>query len=236
MTKVRVVEILIALMMTLSLVPAAAYASGTDPEEWTEEGEWHDFEEEIEKSDGLTPDGNLTLVDDYGDAPDTGQQFITLVTKNGNYFYLVIDRDKDGNENAHFMNLVDESDLFELLEDDAKDAYKAQIEAEQAAKEAAEKAAAEAAATAAEKQEVPKNEKKRVNLAPLFAVVFLILAISGGWFLMQTKKKKKAEDAPDPDADYSDYEEDYEAEPEIDDEDDESEVQEDENDGDDDDQ
>jgi hypothetical protein len=108
------------------------------------------------------------------------------------------------------MNLVDESDLFELLEDDAKDAYKAQIEAEQAAKEAAEKAAAEAAAAAAEKQEVPKNEKKRVNLAPLFAVVFLILAISGGWFLMQTKKKKKTESAPDPDADYTDDdEEDY---------------------------
>lgn len=231
MAKVRVVVLLIALMMTLSLVPAASYASGADPEEWTEEGEWHSFKEEIEESDGLTPDGNLTLVDDYGDAPDSGQQFITLVTKNGNYFYLVIDRDKDGNENAHFMNLVDESDLFELLEDDAKDVYKAQLEAEQAAKEAAEKAAGEAAAAEAEKQEVPKNEKKRVNLAPLFAVVFLILAGGGGWFLMQTKKKKKAEDAPDPDADYSDFEEDYEMEPESDDEDDVPEVQEDVDDG-----
>ena len=229
MAKVRVVVLLIALMMTLSLVPAASYASGAGPEEWTEEGEWHDFEEESEESDGLTPDGNLTLVDDYGDAPDSGQQFITLVTKNGNYFYLVIDRDKDGNENAHFMNLVDESVLFELLEDDAKDA--AEAEADRIIQEAEAQRQAEAAAAAAEKQEVPKNEKKRVNLAPLFAVVFLILAGGGGWFLMQTKKKKKAEDAPDPDADYSDYEEDYEVEPEIDDEDDEPEVQEDVDDG-----
>ena len=232
MNKLRIAALLIALLMMASVIPAAAYASGMDPVEWTEESEWHDFEED-EKTDGLTPEGNLTLVDDYGDAPEGGQQFITLVTKNGNYFYLVIDRDKDGNENAHFMNLVDESDLFELLEDDAKDAYKAQIEAEQAAKEAAEKAAAEAAAAEAAKQEEPKKEKKRTNLLPLFVVIFLILAGGGGWFLMQMKKKKKAEDAPDPDADYSDYEDDYAAEPEVE-EGPEEDVQEDEGDGDDD--
>jgi hypothetical protein len=223
MNKLRVAALLTALLMMASVIPAVAYASGMDPEEWTEEGEWHDFEEDSEKTDGLTPDGNLTLVDDYGDAPEAGQQFITLVTKNGNYFYLVIDRDKDGNENAHFMNLVDESDLFELLEDDAKDAYKAQIEAEQAAKEAAEKAAAEAAAAEA------------ANLLPLFVVIFLILAGGGGWFLMQMKKKKKEEDTPDPDADYSDYEDDYAAEPEMEEEPEED-IQEDEEDGNDDDQ
>ena len=42
--------------------------------------------------ESLTPDGNMTLVDDLGSAADEGQQFITLVTKNGNTFYLVIDR------------------------------------------------------------------------------------------------------------------------------------------------
>ena len=43
----------------------------------------------------------MTLVDDIGEEEDkSSQQFITLVTKAGNTFYLIIDRDKDGNQNA----------------------------------------------------------------------------------------------------------------------------------------
>ena len=50
----------------------------------------------LNQTDGnaFTPDGNLTLVDDLSDITKTGKQFITLVTKNGNYFYLIIDRDE----------------------------------------------------------------------------------------------------------------------------------------------
>ena len=49
-------------------------------------------------SAALTPDGNLTLVDDYDEAhaDGSGKQFITLVTKAGNTFYLIIDRDDEG--------------------------------------------------------------------------------------------------------------------------------------------
>ena len=46
----------------------------------------------------LTPDGNLTLVDDAGSPTKSGKQFITAVTKNGNYFYIIIDRDDKGEE------------------------------------------------------------------------------------------------------------------------------------------
>ena len=67
---------------------------------------------------GLTPDGNLTLIDDFGPKKGEGQQFITLESKNGNTFYLVIDRDDKGTENVHFLNLVDEVDLFALIEDE----------------------------------------------------------------------------------------------------------------------
>lgn len=67
---------------------------------------------------GLTPDGNLTLIDDIGPKKGEGQQFITLESKNGNTFYLIIDRDDKGTENVHFLNLVDEADLFALIEDE----------------------------------------------------------------------------------------------------------------------
>ncbi len=55
-------------------------------------------EKEEEKMGPLTPDGNLTLVDDYGSAEAGGKQFITVVTKKGNYFYIIIDRDDNGTE------------------------------------------------------------------------------------------------------------------------------------------
>ena len=65
----------------------------------------------------LTPDGNLTLIDDIGSATQTGKQFITVESKNGNVFYLIIDRDDKGEETVHFLNQVDEADLLALTED-----------------------------------------------------------------------------------------------------------------------
>jgi hypothetical protein len=65
----------------------------------------------------LTPDGQMTLVDDIsGDEATNGQQFLTIITKGGNYFYLIIDRAGE-TENVHFLNLVDEGDLLALIED-----------------------------------------------------------------------------------------------------------------------
>lgn len=72
----------------------------------------------------LTPDGNLTLIDDFlqveapatEDSEQLEKQFITVQSKNGNTFYLVIDRNGE-TENVYFMNLVDEADLMALMED-----------------------------------------------------------------------------------------------------------------------
>ena len=70
----------------------------------------------------LTPEGNLTLVDDVQQTESIdsngvvhSKQFVTLQSKNGNYFYLVIDRSGE-TENVYFLNLVDEADLMALME------------------------------------------------------------------------------------------------------------------------
>ena len=84
-----------------------------------------------EETGALTPEGNLTLVDDYHTSysDGSGHQFITLVSKSGNTFYLVIDRNDKGQQTVHFMNLVDEADLLALMEEEDADAYTAEKEA-----------------------------------------------------------------------------------------------------------
>ena len=69
--------------------------------------------EEPETEAPLTPDGNATLVDDFGG----NKQLITVTTKAGNYFYILIDRDDEGENTVHFLNQVDESDLMALMDD-----------------------------------------------------------------------------------------------------------------------
>ena len=77
--------------------------------------------EEAEKNPksgtALTPDGNMSLSDDISSAASDEKQFITVTTKNGNYFYLIIDRAEDGENTVHFLNQVDEADLLALMED-----------------------------------------------------------------------------------------------------------------------
>ena len=79
------------------------------------------FEQLMGDSSGasLTPDGNLSLIDDISGSTRSGKQFITVETKNGNVFYLIIDRDDEGEETVHFLNQVDEADLLTLMGDDA---------------------------------------------------------------------------------------------------------------------
>ena len=64
----------------------------------------------------LTPEGNLTLVDDIASTSSSNKQFITVVTKSGNYFFIIIDRAAE-TENVYFLNKVDEADLLSILKE-----------------------------------------------------------------------------------------------------------------------
>ena len=100
-------------------------------------------DQDTESYGPLTPDGNLALVDDYGTETKAGKQFITVQTKSGAYFYLIIDRDDNGNETVHFLNQVDEADILKMLEDEEVTAYeerKTALEEKKAALAAEERA------------------------------------------------------------------------------------------------
>ena len=172
-----------------------------------------------ETSGALTPEGNLTLVDDYHTnySDGSGQQFITLVSKSGATFYLVIDRNAKGQQTVHFMNLVDEADLLALMEEEAADAYTAEKEAAAQA-EQERKQAEEDAKKAAEEAEVSGSEQTGSNKVTKYAATFLgVLAlvglVAGGgiYTFMKQKQKKQAEkEALDPDANYTEDKGDFE--------------------------
>lgn len=102
----------LVLMMGLSVT---AFAQGTDqPPAEDATNDANVVVEETEDSPALTPDGNAALVDDFGG----NKQLITVTTKAGNYFYILIDRANEDKETAvHFLNQVDEADLEALMED-----------------------------------------------------------------------------------------------------------------------
>ena len=147
---------------------------------------------------GLTPEGNLTLVDDYGTATGEGKQFITLVTKSGNYFYLIIDRDADGSNTVHFLNQVDEADLLSLMDEDAANEYLNQAAETTEAEPEPEEPEPTVTPAAVEPEAASKT-----NVLPSLIILGAVAVGGIGFALTRFKRKKAAQQVrPDPDGDY----------------------------------
>ena len=172
--------------------------------------------EQPEETPPLTPDGNATLVDDYGG----NKQLITVTTKNGNYFYILVDRDDEGENTVHFLNQVDEADLMALMEDGDSEEPPAVCGCTEKCQAGAINRNCPVCAftmtsctgKAAEPEEPPATEpepEKKSGMNP--AVLLLVVALLGGggalyyFKFMKNKPKTKGPDNLD-DYDYGDEE------------------------------
>lgn len=137
MNKKKSFRLLTAFALCMVLVcsfsmTAFAYADDTDqnlpvteatqPEETTEP-ERTVPPETITPGEPLEDEGNAYTRDLLYDKA-TNKQFITIQTKNGNTFYIVIDYDAPINDEeeqyqTYFLNMVDESDLLALMDEEA---------------------------------------------------------------------------------------------------------------------
>ena len=221
----RLLASLTVVVLCMTAFSVTAFAGGGDGDYYTGEPAETTPEPTEEPATGgmepegqpLTPEGNATLVDDYyGD-----KQLITVTTKAGNYFYILIDRANEDKETAvHFLNQVDEADLEALMEDGET------AEETPAVCNCTEKCEAGAVNTKCEvcstdmtgctgkEPEPPKEptepeKKEPAGLNP--AVLLLVLAVMGGaafayFKFIKGKANHKNNSNPD-DYDYEDGEE-----------------------------
>ena len=174
--------------------------------------------------------GNAALVDDFGG----NKQLITVTTKAGNYFYILIDRANEDKKTAvHFLNQVDEADLMALMEDEnVKEKPAAVCSCTTKCEAGAVNTACPVCATDKSKctgkapeppAETPEPEKEKpAGLNPAAIVLLLALLGGGGVFaylkLVKNKPKTKGNDSLD-DYDYGEEDsEEWETEDEESDE------------------
>ena len=160
-------------------------------------------ETEPEAAVPLTPEGNLTIVDDLEGEQAEDKQFITVKTKAGNTFYLIIDRAGKEN-NVYFLNLVDEADLRALMKEDST---LEPLPGEGAVPTVPEP---EPEPTPEPETEVEEPEPaKSMNPVPILMVLLVILGGTGLWYFKLRKPKPSVKGSSHLD-EYSFDDDDYE--------------------------
>ena len=153
-------------------------------------------ETEPEAAVPLSPEGNLTIVED--------KQFITVKTKAGNTFYLIIDR--AGKEhNVYFLNLVDEADLRALMEEDGT--------LEPLPGEGIVPTVPEPEPEPTPEPETEAEEPvpaKSMNPVPILIVLLVILGGTGLWYFKLRKSKPSVKGSTNLDEYSFDDDDDYE--------------------------
>ncbi len=170
----------------------------------------------------FTPDGNAQLVDEATDEDE--KLFYTFVTKNDNYFYLVIDKARD-TDNVYMLNMIDEQDLMALIaEQEGNDTAGADTgkDSEITLKpEAGVTVTPEPEEPSTEVEPTPEEPKKQTNSGTTLLLVLLILGGGGAgvFYYLKFVKGKNENFSLEDDLDFYD-DEDYESEDEVEESDD----------------
>ena len=173
------------LSAAFALSGMTAFAQSSEPAEPTSTP----TEIVIEDNHTLTLDGNAQLMDDVTD--NENLQFITVTARNGNEFYIIIDKGAQS-ENVYFLNTVDESDLAALVED-----YTPEQTTEQP--EPSSTPSTEQAEPEQEQEKQPEPDTENTNSSFMFLIV-LVLAGGAGlavYYFKVFRPKKKLEQADD---------------------------------------
>ena len=212
-------------LMLMGGFSVTAFAQGTDPAPTATPAadatnDSNVVVEETEDSPALTPEGNAALVDDFGG----NKQLITVTTKAGNYFYILIDRANEDKETAvHFLNQVDEADLMALMEDGQTEEQPAVCTCGEKCQAGAVNTAcpvcavnmSECAGKAPEVEPEPEPEPEKESGSGGALVLILLLAVLGGGgafaYIKFIKPKQGAKVSADPD-NYEFEDEEYENE------------------------
>ena len=107
---IRRAALILSALLSLTAMPLTAYAQSSEPAEETAPET-----EEGTTAKPFTPEGTGTVVDNATDGD--GKEFFTITTPSENVFYLIIDRQREG-QNVYFLNAVTEKDLLALAEKD----------------------------------------------------------------------------------------------------------------------
>ena len=173
----------------------------------------------------LTPEGNMSLVDDISGEASEDKQFIVVQSKGGNYFYIIIDNAAEGENTVHFLNQVDEADLMAIIGEEETTTPAVCTCTDKCVTGAINTACPVCSVNMTEcvgKEAVPEPddappEKEKSNAGGLVIFLVVTLLAGGGAFyyfkIMKPKQGIKGDTDLD-DFDFDDYDED---EPEADD-------------------
>ena len=203
---------LLCAVLCMTAFATVAYADGGDyyddelpPETWQEETQPED--NTIVPGTPFTEDGIAATRDLLYDK-HTNKQFITVVTKGGNYFYIIIDRAEDGENTVHFLNQVDERDLLALMDEETPAApvctckEKCAAGAVDTSCSVCKTNLSECAGREKVKEPEPEPEQpKKKSGSGLLAVVALLVLAGGGAFayVKFIKPKQGVKVSADPD-------------------------------------